>query len=728
MTRHLLPLTLIGALAACTAPAPLASPSVAAVPSAPAWIEWLTAADARPSAAELAARAAESTVARRARALALARLGDTDASRALIEGLRDPDVSVRSASAMGLGGLETEAPPAAAVALLTALAAEVDPAARGEILFDAGRTGTELVWPALNDGLASESAFVRRGACRGIGGAGLSSAAVPEGTLSRAASRAADDPDVLVRLFCAHAVGRSSSVPETALADLGRAAVDPDARVRALALRALGRNAATALDTLVRGTSDPDPFVALAALRALASRVDGAGAYAARIDDLTTAFTAGREDAWTPALLAALGAPSAEVASTEELRASATRAHDTLGRVAPDTPATRDRAMLHCAAARLADLGDRALSRVPGCGLGLVAEDDRQVLAAEVLGALPTSSPADVAELVRLAGDESVRVREAVAAALAAIDLTDAVATLRMLVTDADPGVRIAAVEAIGAHLGRERAALDAAAVEALLSGTPAPVVPRILDDALGAALTAALERFVEADDLEGLVTVAGVLERAREPTLARPLSALLSHHNITVRRRARAALDACDIVVEPFGGVRATPPSPRRAEDLALDARFARISTDRGTIVLELWPDVAPTTVARFVELADARTFDGLTFHRVVPGFVAQGGDPRGDGYGGPGWSQRCEDSRATYERGTLGMALAGRDTGGSQFFIAITPQPHLDGRYTAFGRVVEGMDIVDRLLPGDVMRTVRVERGAPAEAPALRPTDARL
>lgn len=711
-------------LVACGPPAPSAPPAVVAAPSERPWIEWLTAADARPAAGELRARAVIAPAARRARALALARLGDPEASSALIEGLHDPDHSVRSASAMGLGALETEAPPAAAVALLTALAAEVDPETRGELLFDAGRTGAELAWPALNDGLAAESAAVRRGACRGIGGAGLSSVTVPEATVVRAASRAADDPDVLVRLFCAHALGRSPAVPDGALADLSRAAVDPDPRVRALALRALGRNPATALPTLVQGASDPDPFVALAALRALASRPDGAAAYASRLDGLTIQVAAGREDAWTPVLLAGLEAPSAEVASAPELLAAAIRAHDALGRVAPDTPPTRDRAMLHCAAARLADLGERAVSRVPACGLGLVAEDDRQVLVAEVLGALPTPGPADVAELGRLAGDENVRVREAVAGALAQIDATDAVTTLRTLVADADPGVRIAAVEALGAHLGRERALLDAAAVEALLSGTPAPAVPLVLTDALGAALTAALESFVEADDLEGLVTVAGVLERAREPSLVRPLSALLSHHNVTVRRRARAALEACDVDVEPLGGARASPPAPRHVEDLALDARIARISTDRGTIVVELWPAVAPTTVARFVELADRGTFDGLTFHRVVPGFVAQGGDPRGDGYGGPGWSQRCEDSRATYERGTLGMALAGRDTGGSQFFIAITPQPHLDGRYTAFGRVVEGMDIVDRLMRGDVMRTVRVERGAPVEAPTLRPT----
>ena len=93
-----------------------------------------------------------------------------------------------------------------------------------------------------------------------------------------------------------------------------------------------------------------------------------------------------------------------------------------------------------------------------------------------------------------------------------------------------------------------------------------------------------------------------------------------------------------------------------------------------------------------------------------MIAAFVAQGGDPRGDGYGGPGWSQRCEDNRVSYERGIVGMALAGRDTGGSQFFITLTSQPHLDGRYTAFGRVTEGMEVAERLVRGDVILTARM------------------
>ena len=104
------------------------------------------------------------------------------------------------------------------------------------------------------------------------------------------------------------------------------------------------------------------------------------------------------------------------------------------------------------------------------------------------------------------------------------------------------------------------------------------------------------------------------------------------------------------------------------------------------------------------------AATSTDLTFHRVVPNFVIQGGDPRGDGSGGPGHQIRCEINQRPYVRGTLGMALDGKDTGGSQFFITHTPQPHLDGGYTVFGQVVEGMDLVDQVVQGEVIRQVRV------------------
>ena len=139
-----------------------------------------------------------------------------------------------------------------------------------------------------------------------------------------------------------------------------------------------------------------------------------------------------------------------------------------------------------------------------------------------------------------------------------------------------------------------------------------------------------------------------------------------------------------------------------------------AYIDTDRGTIEIELAVLDAPLTVENFVTLARKGFFDGLSVHRVVPDFVIQTGDPRGDGEGGPGYTIRDELNDRPYLRGTVGMALdLWRDTGGSQFFITHSPQPHLDAKYTVFGRVIAGMDVVDQIQQGDVIRRVRVWDG---------------
>jgi cyclophilin family peptidyl-prolyl cis-trans isomerase len=138
-----------------------------------------------------------------------------------------------------------------------------------------------------------------------------------------------------------------------------------------------------------------------------------------------------------------------------------------------------------------------------------------------------------------------------------------------------------------------------------------------------------------------------------------------------------------------------------------------AFIQLDRGTIELELAITDAPLTVANFIELARKDFFNGIAIHRVVPDFVIQDGDPRGDGEGGPGYTIRDELNQLPYLRGTVGMALDWKDTGGSQFFITHSPQPHLDARYTTFGRVVNGIELVDRIQPGDVIRRVQIWDG---------------
>jgi cyclophilin family peptidyl-prolyl cis-trans isomerase len=139
-----------------------------------------------------------------------------------------------------------------------------------------------------------------------------------------------------------------------------------------------------------------------------------------------------------------------------------------------------------------------------------------------------------------------------------------------------------------------------------------------------------------------------------------------------------------------------------RAAEEKADDLPRVKLTTTKGDIVLELYENEAPQSVASFLTLVKDGFYDGVVFHRVLPGFMAQGGDPTGTGSGGPGYSIRCECYKPNYRhhfRGTLSMAHAGRDTGGSQFFLTFVPTPSLDGRHTAFGRVVEGMDVVANL-----------------------------
>lgn len=169
---------------------------------------------------------------------------------------------------------------------------------------------------------------------------------------------------------------------------------------------------------------------------------------------------------------------------------------------------------------------------------------------------------------------------------------------------------------------------------------------------------------------------------------------------------------------VQPFGGkgtkigqILTKDADYRRALSRKNGTIRAVLTTQKGTFTIEFLPEDAPLTVDNFVKLARAGYFNGLEVHRVVPNFVMQDGDPRGDGNGGPGWSIRCEVNMIPYERGAVGMALSGKDTGGSQWFVTHSPQPHLDGGYTVFGRVNEtGMKVVDKIVRGDKILSVRI------------------
>ena len=191
-----------------------------------------------------------------------------------------------------------------------------------------------------------------------------------------------------------------------------------------------------------------------------------------------------------------------------------------------------------------------------------------------------------------------------------------------------------------------------------------------------------------------------------------------LADRDWAVRVRAAELLKRLDPAAD-VSSMRPAPP-PSVPELAALDtfvappySPVAYIDTSKGMIQFELAVLDAPRTVANFIALARRNYFRGVQLHRVVPDFVVQDGDPRGDGEGGPGYTIRDEINQRPYLRGTVGMALDWADTGGSQFFITHSPQPHLDGRYTVFGQVVSGMDVVDRLQQWDTIERIRVWDG---------------
>ncbi len=220
--------------------------------------------------------------------------------------------------------------------------------------------------------------------------------------------------------------------------------------------------------------------------------------------------------------------------------------------------------------------------------------------------------------------------------------------------------------------------------------------------------------------DLEAKIAVLNALEPwMREPEVEAACRLALKDRQRNVRLAAARLLSrsgATDIPQDP--GPSETLKTTASYEIVAAsrrDSMVAVLETTRGRIEIELYPHEAPITVDNFASLARRSFYHGLSFMRVVPYFVIQGGDPRNDMEGGPGYTIRCEINMLPYERGSVGMALSGKDTGGSQFFITLSPQPHLEGGYTCFGRVISGMPVVERMTAGDRIIKAWIENDAP-------------
>ncbi len=216
-----------------------------------------------------------------------------------------------------------------------------------------------------------------------------------------------------------------------------------------------------------------------------------------------------------------------------------------------------------------------------------------------------------------------------------------------------------------------------------------------------------ALRRLKSPTDTEAMVAIIQGLASLNTQRAVAPLESYLYDPDPTVASEARKTLEkitgkSYSNVVRPF-----VQPASSNA-DWGLLERIRRnpyveVHTTKGMFTIKLLPDEAPFTCINFITLVQKKFFDGLTFHRVVPNFVIQGGDPRGDGWGGPGYAIRSEFGLEHFTRGTVGMASAGKDTEGSQWFVTHCFTPHLDGRYTIFGKVVSGMDVVDEIQVGE-------------------------
>ena len=310
--------------------------------------------------------------------------------------------------------------------------------------------------------------------------------------------------------------------------------------------------------------------------------------------------------------------------------------------------------------------------------------------------------------------------------ALAPLDRPRADTMLHAALRHDDMRVAAAAMQALTARWERTRPSTAGATFKRLSAavhrGDPALLyhaAPVLADSAfasMGAAdtLTATYRTLSTPDDLEGMTTVLEALGTLGGPTAETTLHDALDHPHHAVRDAAAQGLSAAtDSTVT--AAAKPLPETPSidwgALQELGTHPRLV-LETNRGTVTIELDTEQAPQTVQAITRFAREGRYDGVPFHRVVPNFVVQGGDfARRDGFGGPGVFLRTEATRIGHRRGTVGMASAGTDTEGSQFFVSHSMQPHLDGSYTAFGQVTDGMDVVDRLRVDDRIESARVE-----------------
>jgi cyclophilin family peptidyl-prolyl cis-trans isomerase len=598
--------------------------------------------------------------------LALARRQDPASLEEMEDALRASVSRVREVAAFGLGQLVVawEPPPddvrkRAESALIEALAGESDPAVRDRIVEALGKAGGEASVPALEPVLESAKEAERAHASIALGLIARSSQGKYVSAAARdAMTRMLQDADPAVRFGGAFGLFRyrDPAAKPALLAGLQ----DSDANVRSTCAKAfIALGGPEDMPVLASLLSDGDDRVAAEIARTL-SRV----AIACKTDDC-------------PALQALLSAPGpfrpAVMQAVSFESWSGPRAlplfkarFDEYAQAMSMDPTTR--ALLQCQAALAHDRAGGVIDLLSQCGIGVIDDVQRDVLKARAL--VPTGG----AELEALLKSDAAGVRIAAAAGAP-------ISALSALLADPDPVV-------VGTAATR---AEELSAVE------------------VGPALVQALTRLQGADAppdaLEGLLTLLSAVSALNIQEAIAPASSLLDVEPYALRLAAAHALTTLTGRPEVARLPAPLDPAPH------LSPTIVRMTTTRGTLRIRLLVEDAPRTAQNFVALVKKPFYDGITVHRVVPNFVSQAGDPRGDGSGGPGYVIPCEINMHRYGEGTVGMALAGRDTGGSQLFIAHSPQPTLDGLYTTFGEVIEGLDVATGLIEGDVILKADVE-----------------
>jgi cyclophilin family peptidyl-prolyl cis-trans isomerase len=454
---------------------------------------------------------------------------------------------------------------------------------------------------------------------------------------------------------------------------------DDDAAVRRAAAHAFSRyGQPEAAPALVNRLEDDDEWVRLWALRALgkSGRSETAEALARRLRD-----------------------------SSPRVRTEALLAIVALGADVPLPGSLAEDPSLHVRAALASALGGRDDAEAT---LRRLERDPSPTVIASAIGALARRGGAEYRPAIEaFLADESWVLRVAAARATAHLG-HDALELARVALGDPDPRVQAAALEAASGLDGGEALVVEALADEDLAvvrggavflladSSSPRKVewFHRTYEDSPGPEWVEVREALIGAvtdDDQAG-----PLLRRAAEDPAP------------SVRLRARRALEDRGLDVPP-----AALPAPEASRWIGTtfdEAPVVVLETAKGTIEIQCLPDRAPIHVASFVDLVRRGFYDGLIWHRVVPNFVIQGGDSRGDGWGTGGLTLRDEIDRERFDRGLVGMPKAGKDTGGCQIFITHVPTPHLDGNYTIFGRVIAGMEVVDRIEVGDSISSARI------------------